>query len=133
MPDSFFTSSKSRKRKRSATSDDRASARRTKKPATSVGGSLRSRELSSRGKSTSGTKVDGKQKKKTSRKADEELSDQTDDEDGGGIEDLDLKIASGDDFVGDDDGEEDAGETPAEKRLRLAKLYLESVKEDLGQ
>lgn len=29
-------------------------------------------------------------------------------------------------------GEEDEEETPAEKRLRLAKLYLESVKDGLG-
>ena len=29
-------------------------------------------------------------------------------------------------------GEENADETPAEKRLRLAKLYLESIKEGLG-
>lgn len=29
-------------------------------------------------------------------------------------------------------GEEDQDETPAEKRLRLAKLYLESVKQSLN-
>jgi hypothetical protein len=30
-------------------------------------------------------------------------------------------------------GEEDEKETPAEKRLRLARMYLEEVKEGLGE
>lgn len=62
---------------------------------------------------------------------DEELeSDQTD-EDGGGLDDLNLQA----DMEVDPgaSGEEDEDETPAEKRLRLAKLYLESVKEGLGE
>lgn len=64
------------------------------------------------------------------KKKDEELdSDQTNDEDGG-IDDLDLRhdLHAGP----EDSGEEDEDETPAEKRLRLAQLYLDSVKEGLG-
>jgi ribosomal RNA-processing protein 9 len=127
MPDPFFAPSKPRKRKRS-TSDD---TRTTKKFARKGPSQLRdrSRESSRRAKSASGTKVNGK----TARKKDEELeSDQTDDDGVGGIEDLDLRVVS-DNEADAQEGEENADETPAEKRLRLAKLYLESVREDLGQ
>ena len=61
---------------------------------------------------------------------DEELSDKSDDEPGT-IDDMDLRGDMGEDLA--DSGEEDEDETPAEKRLRLAKLYLESVKEGLGE
>ena len=68
------------------------------------------------------------QKKSRRKAADEELSDDT----GGdhGIDDLDLRAGRGDELAAS--GEEDDSETPAQKRLRLAKLYLESVKDDLG-
>jgi len=69
-------------------------------------------------------------KKKTGKKVDEELdSDQTNEE-GGGIDDLDLRHES--DLGLEGSGDEDEDETPAEKRLRLAQLYLDSVKEGLG-
>jgi ribosomal RNA-processing protein 9 len=45
------------------------------------------------------------------------------------LEDMDLRA---DEVDPNESGEEDADETPAEKRLRLAKLYLESIKEGLG-
>jgi len=45
------------------------------------------------------------------------------------LDDMDLRAEEVDP---NESGEEDADETPAEKRLRLAKLYLESIKEDLG-
>ncbi|KAK2460744.1 hypothetical protein APHAL10511_007214 [Amanita phalloides] len=105
MPDSFFAPAKSRKRKRTDSG-------------------------ASNGRPRAKTRVASKpnQSKKGRRKAaDEELSDETSDE--RGIDDLDLR-------EGDDDlpasGEEEDNETPAEKRLRLAKLYLESVKDDLA-
>lgn len=61
------------------------------------------------------------------RAADEELdSDRTDEDDN--IDDLDLRA----DDIPESSGDEDIIETPAQKRLRLAKLHLESVKEDLG-
>ncbi|KZT59266.1 WD40 repeat-like protein [Calocera cornea HHB12733] len=49
---------------------------------------------------------------------------------GFGLDDIDLRRPDGED---DSSGEEDENETPAQKRLRLAKLYLESVKNDLAQ
>ena len=42
---------------------------------------------------------------------------------------MDLRATE---FDPNESGEEDEDETPAEKRLRLAKLYLETVKDDLG-
>ena len=60
---------------------------------------------------------------------DEELSDQTNEDDAGEIEDMDLRPGS--DIGLEGSGEEDEDETPAEKQLRLAKLYLKSVKEGL--
>lgn len=60
---------------------------------------------------------------------DEELSDETQSD--GGIDDLDLQRRPEDDEPVLSD-EEDENETPAQKRLRLAKIYLEGLKEDLG-
>ncbi|KAJ2914602.1 hypothetical protein MD484_g5848, partial [Candolleomyces efflorescens] len=59
---------------------------------------------------------------------DEELSDKTDDDEGD-IDDMDLRAADDEEPSGD----EYEDETPAEKRLRLAKLYLESVKGSLAE
>ena len=77
-------------------------------------------------KRTSNGRVSAKGKGKA-RAADEELHS------GGSgseaLDDMDLRVDEGD---SNESGEEDAGETPAEKKLRLAKLYLESIKEGLG-
>ena len=71
-----------------------------------------------------------KTSKSHGRAADEELSDKTD-EGEGDIDDMDLRAdVDLDDHVS---GEEDEDETPAEKRLRLAKLHLENVKMGLGE
>ncbi|KAG6877174.1 hypothetical protein C0992_010647 [Termitomyces sp. T32_za158] len=117
MPDAFFTSSKPRKRKRvdSGAKGNFGSTAKFSRKGQPQG-------LAKHGSS----KVNGVQKKKR-RVADEELSDHTD-EGEGGIDDMDLRAEEED--VGAS-GEEDDEETPAEKRLRLAKLYLESVKESL--
>lgn len=67
-----------------------------------------------------------------SRKRDEELDSQHTDSDhdiGGDIDDLDLQESEIDENAS---GEEDENETAAQKRLRLAKLYLKSVRDDLG-
>ena len=48
---------------------------------------------------------------------------------GSDLDDIDLRA---DEVDPNESGEEDADETPAAKRLRLAKLYLESIKEDIG-
>ena len=106
MPDSFFTSSKPRKRKRSESSAHIAKFAR--------------KSTTSQGKKVNGRKSRG----------DEELLDQSDEGDGG-VDDMDLR-ANIDEDPGAS-GEEDENETPAEKRLRLAQLYLNTVKDDLGE
>ncbi|KAJ7677599.1 WD40 repeat-like protein [Mycena rosella] len=114
MPDAFFANSKPRKRKRS---DTGAAGPSNKKFA---------RKDPSGGKKPPHSAP----KKNAKRPADEELdSDRTDNE-GGDIDDLDLTADV--DVDPGASGDEDDDETPAEKRLRLAKLYLESVKEGLA-
>lgn len=101
MPDNFFTSSKSRKRKRPPTTPRQngfSKNHSAKKPS-----------------------------KKT--KLDEELSEQESSEEWGGIADMDLRTEDPDPG---ESGDEDEDETPAEKRLRLAHMYLDNIKESLG-
>ena len=107
MPDSFFAT-KSRKRKRVASKDTGPSS--SKKVLKTSNG----RHISANGK--------GK-----ARTADEDLH--SDGSESVALEDMDLRA---DEVDLNESGDEDAGETPAEKRLRLAKLYLQSVREDLG-
>ena len=107
MPDSFFAT-KSRKRKRVASKDTGPSSSK-KVPKTGNG-----RPISANGK--------GK-----ARTADEDLN--SDGSESVALEDMDLRA---DEVDPNESGDEDAGETPAEKRLRLARLYLQSVREDLG-
>ena len=116
MPDSFFTSSKPRKRKRTESFGHAGTPGKSKKIARKVT------------TSQEGKKVNGVHKRKS--RVDEELSDQTDEGDGG-VDDMDLRVnLDGDPGAS---GEEDENETPAEKRLRLAQLYLNSVKVDIGE
>lgn len=124
MPDSFFASSKPRKRKRSESSTHAEAPSKSKKflhkPTT----------LSQEGKKKT---VNGVHHKRKPRRVDEELSDRTDEGEGGsGVDDMDLRVNLDDEDPGAS-GEEDENETPAEKRLRLARLYLDSVKVDLGE
>jgi ribosomal RNA-processing protein 9 len=107
MPDSFFAT-KSRKRKR-VTSKDTAPSSSKKVLKTSNG-----HRVSANGKGRS-------------RTADEDLH--SDGSESVALEDIDLRA---DEVDPNESGDEDAGETPAEKRLRLAKLYLQSVREDIG-
>lgn len=107
MPDSFFSSKKTRKRKRGALKDSGPSS--SKKILRTTNGSL---------------SANGKGKKHT---ADEDLHSG-----GSGSEALDDMDLRADEVDPNESGEENANETPAEKRLRLAKLYLESIKEGLG-
>lgn len=117
MPDAFFVSQKTRKRKRP--SKDGGHGPLTKKPQRAVNG--KGRPQAAHGQ------VNGKTK---SKRRDEELdSDDTREDELGGIDDLDLRGSDGDAGTS---GEEDEMETPAEKRLRLAKVYLDSVKEGLA-
>lgn len=120
MPDAFFASTKTRKRKRPSGAADGLST--SKKPARSS----HVKQSSSRGKTASGSV------KPPRKVVDEELSDATQDEDGGGdVDEMDLRAPDVDPNAYES-GEEDEDETPAAKRLRLAKLYLEGVKEGLG-
>jgi ribosomal RNA-processing protein 9 len=107
MPDSFFAT-KSRKRKRVASKDTGSSS--SKKVLKTSNG----HRISANGKGNA-------------RTADEDLH--SDGSESVALEDMDLRA---DEIDPNESGEEDAGETPAEKRLRLAKLYLQSVREDLG-
>ena len=107
MPDSFFSSKKTRKRKRVASKDSGPSS--SKKILRTNNGRV---------------STNGKGKKTT---ADEDLHSG-----GSGSEALDDMDLRADEVDPNESGEEDADETPAEKRLRLAKLYLESIKEGLG-
>ncbi|KAJ4473770.1 WD40-repeat-containing domain protein [Lentinula aciculospora] len=107
MPDSFFTSGKQRKRKRTES--------------TSVSGP-------SQGKKTRYTpNVASRGKKSKGKRLDEDLdSNQT--SDAGDADD--LRVPSDLEDVLEE--ENDPDETPAEKRLRLAQLYLDGVKEDIA-
>jgi ribosomal RNA-processing protein 9 len=107
MPDSFF-GTKSRKRKRVASKDARPTS--SKKVLKTSNG----RRVSANGK--------GK-----ARTADEDLH--SDGSESVALEDMELRA---DEVDPNESGDEDAGETPAEKRLRLAKVYLQSVRDDLG-
>ncbi|TDL20663.1 WD40 repeat-like protein [Rickenella mellea] len=117
MPDSFFVSSKTRKRKRS--SQDASSSKKVNgKPV------AKPRKLGSAPRGTANGKA------KLTRKNDEELESDATDEDGlgVGIDDMELR-AEDEEYVS---AEEDERETPAQKRLRLAQIYLDSVKEGLA-
>lgn len=105
MPDAFFASKK-RKRSSSSTSTKKQPHRQ---PAKYNG-------------------VQPKPKPKKPR-GDEELDSDRTDHDDAAIDDLDLRA----DDEPESSGDEDIDETPAEKRLRLAKLYLQNVTEGLGE
>src|ERR1700722_1621502 len=114
MPPSFFAVSKPRKRKRSTSGHDGNS-----------GGAGTSKKFVRKdgkpGANRSAVKVNRMQKKKGQEEDEELESDQTNEE-GGGIDDFDLRHGS--DLEPEHSGDEDENETPAEKRLRLAQLYL---------
>ncbi|KAH9917991.1 WD40 repeat-like protein [Fomitopsis serialis] len=114
MPDSFFAAPKTRKRKRSQD----ATASSSRQPGRSV--------PNKRSKQKPGAAPTPKKRR------DEELSDEThDSDDVGGIDEMDLRAPDVDPDAYES-GEEDEEETPAEKRLRLAKMYLDGVKQGLG-
>jgi len=115
MPDPFFATS-SRKRKRPSSSSSTPIPR--KKPATTNG------KFGSK-------KPSGAQQSKKRIARDEELSDATEDGHGlEGVDDMDLRVSDEDPYQS---GSENENETPAEKRLRLARMYLEGVKTSLAE
>ncbi|KAN0094791.1 WD40-repeat-containing domain protein [Tylopilus felleus] len=74
---------------------------------------------------SNGAQTKSKPKK---RREDEELDSDRTDQDDAATDDLDLRA----DDEPESSGEDDIDETPAEKRLRLAKLYLQTVTEGLA-
>jgi len=115
MPDPFFATG-SKKRKRSSST----SASVPRKKAATTNGKLRSKKPSS-----------GVQRSKQRVARDEELSDATEDDRGPeGVDDMDLRASDEDPYQS---GSENENETPAEKRLRLAQIYLEGVKTSLAE
>lgn len=106
MPDAFFAS---KKRKRPTS---------TKKQP--------HKDKSSRPPKSNGVQPKSKPRK---RQADEELDSDRTDQDDAAIDDLDLRA----DDEPESSGDEDIDETPAQKRLRLANLYLQNVTEGLGE
>lgn len=123
MPDPFFATAKTRKRKRPTSGEQGPST--SKKPARAAAAAGKS-SLARGNKRQAGNAPGPKR-----RAGDEELSDETQDEDDGDVDDMDLRAPDVDPNAYESD-EEDEDETPAEKRLRLAKLYLDGVKEGLG-
>ena len=112
MPDSFFVSNSNKRKRSSVRSDSRPK-----------------KQLNGKGRPT-GSKSKAKTNAKISKNVDEDLdSDETQENEFGGIDDMELRASDSDPGAS---GEEDDMETPAEKRLRLAKLYVESVKEGFG-
>lgn len=101
MPDPFFTSQKNRKRKRPGDAGPSSSKKMPR---------------------------NAKQNAPKGKRRDEELDSDKSGEETGNIDDMDLRAPSDDEVMEDD---EDPDETPAEKRLRLAQLYLDSVKKEM--
>jgi ribosomal RNA-processing protein 9 len=114
MPDSFFASTKTRKRKRSVNTIERPGS---------------AKKIIRKGKASSQDASHAGIRRGVKRTADEELNSDRTDSEAGGIDDIDLRASIDPETSGD----EDEDETPAEKRLRLAKLYLDGVKDGLGK
>jgi hypothetical protein len=132
MPDAFFASQKPRKRKRTTDSNGGGGGGggRPAKAARTPNGKARAGGKPPRASGSNGVAAAGPSRKRA--REDEELdgADASGDDAGiGAVDDLDLRASDEDAGAS---GDEDAGETPAEKRLRLARLYLDSVKEGLG-
>lgn len=130
MPDAFFAGSNSKKRKRVHTNRVSSSNKAAKR---SPGGAASS---SSMPRSVKNGQKNGTSKTLRSRvpkRRDEELEG---DSDAGDALDFDEDLKASDldeaEMRERAEIEDDEDESPAEKRLRLAKLYLESVKNDLG-
>lgn len=123
MPDAFFATT--RKRKRAPSSGDRAPSS-SKKPARAGAPAAKSRAAAAGAHRAPASRA----KRRT---GDEELSDATpvDDNDPTGVDEMDLR-APDVDPTAYESGEEDEHETEAGKRLRLAKLYIQGVKEGLS-
>jgi ribosomal RNA-processing protein 9 len=157
MPDSFFANSKPRKRKRDASSSSATTGGRAGGGAGDIRPSKAPRKLGTSRKangvdSSAGPSRPGRpgssgpgsygtgthsMSKNRKRALDEELSDASDTNGGGdgtgmgAVDDMDLRQSSP--SVNSADEDEYVDETPAEKRLRLAKLYLQGVEDEVRE
>lgn len=111
MPDAFFVTKKTRKRQRPSGSNSKVA-------------STSKKQLNAKGRPTANGKS------KSSRPRNEGSDSVTSEDEFTGIDDLELRASDEDEYVS---GDENELETPAQKRLRLATAYLESVKEGLGE
>jgi ribosomal RNA-processing protein 9 len=130
MPDAFFAGSNSKKRKRSHTNGVPSSNKAAKR---SSGVTAPSSTTPKGVKNGQKNRVAKTSRNNVSKRRDEELESDSDAR--GAVDfDEDLKASEIDEAEMQERAEieDDEDESPAEKRLRLAKLYLESVKNDLG-
>lgn len=130
MPDAFFAGSNSKKRKRVYTNSASSSNKAAKR---SPGGAAASSRLPKSVKSGHKNGTRNILRNRVPNKRDEDLGS---DSDAGDALDFDEDLRASDideaEMREQAEIEDDEDESPAEKRLRLAKLYLESVKNDLG-
>jgi len=130
MPDAFFAGSNSKKRKRTYSNGVSLSSKAAKR---SSGVAASSSSLPRRVKNGQKNELSKISQKGVPKKRDEEL--ESDSDTGNAVDfDEDLRASEIDEAELREQAEieDDEDESPAEKRLRLAKLYLESVKNDLG-
>lgn len=130
MPDAFFAGSNSKKRKRTHSNGVSPSNKAAKR---SSGVAASSSSMPKRVKNGQKKELPKVLQKGVPKKRDEEL--ESDSDAGDAVDfDEDLKASEIDEAEMREQAEieDDEDESPAEKRLRLAKLYLESVKDDLG-
>lgn len=130
MPDAFFAGSNSKKRKRVHTNGAPSSIKAAKR---SPGGAAATSRMPKSVKNGQKNGTRNELRNKVPKQRDESLGS---DSDAGDALDFDEDLRASDideaEMREQAEIEDDEDESPAEKRLRLAKLYLESVKNDLG-
>jgi len=130
MPEAFFVGSNSKKRKRTHTNGVSSSIKAAKR---SPGAAVPSSSKPKRVKNGQKNGLPKILRNSAPKKKDEELESNS--EAGDAVDfDEDLRASEIDEAEMREQAEieDDEDESPAEKRLRLAKLYLESVKNELG-
>lgn len=116
---------KPQKRKRVVDAGDVVPTKKTKTTVRGQKHTRNARPSKANGVQAGSLKMKAKPRRESATQLEELDSDGTE-KDGMGEDDL----RANEEF--DSGGEEDETETPAQKRLRLAKLYLASVREELG-
>jgi ribosomal RNA-processing protein 9 len=118
MSDSFFQ----KKRKRTGDGDSSSKGNsRVSRVSTAKAGPSRLRRRDKQSGESKGRKA------LSGANGNEDGDDDDDDLENGGIDDMDLLHRYDNDIQ---ESDEDEGETPAEAKVRLAKLYLEGLRDD---